>query len=50
MNCSMYDGDSEGAIFENFKKIFVDIPKFRYKLKMIAGDYFYEEMSIEETI
>jgi hypothetical protein len=45
----MYSGDAEGAIFGNFKKIFSDIPKFRYKLKMIAGDYFYEEMSLEET-
>ena len=24
--------------------------KFRYKIKVVAGDYFYEEMSFEETI
>jgi hypothetical protein len=24
-------------------------PKFRYKLKYIAGDLFYEEMSFEEA-
>jgi hypothetical protein len=23
--------------------------KFRYKVKVIAGDYYYEEMSISET-
>lgn len=25
------------------------MPKFRYKIKEIAGDYYYEEMSHEET-
>ena len=25
------------------------MPKFRYKIKEIAGDYYYEEMSNEET-
>ena len=24
-------------------------PKYRYKLKCIMGDYYYEEMSIEEA-
>ena len=24
-------------------------PKFRYKIKEVAGEYFYEEMSYEET-
>lgn len=26
------------------------MPKFRYKIKEIAGDYYYEEMSHEETV
>ena len=25
------------------------MPKFRYKIKEIAGDYYYEEMSLIET-
>ena len=25
-------------------------PKMRYKIKCIMGDYYYEEMSVEETI
>jgi len=25
------------------------MPKFKYKIKEIAGDYYYEEMSMEET-
>jgi hypothetical protein len=25
-------------------------PKMRYKIKVICGDYYYEEMSVEETI
>merc|ERR1712166_1656824 len=49
MNCSTYTGDSEDAIIGNFKKAFEIFPKFRYKVKEIAGDYYYEMMSIEET-
>ena len=26
------------------------MPKFRYKIKKIMGDYYYEEMSYEEAI
>jgi len=26
------------------------MPKMRYKVKEIAGDYYYEEMSHEETV
>jgi len=33
-----------------FKKVIRNAPKFRYKLKEIMGDYYYEEMSVEETI
>ena len=26
------------------------MPKLRYKVKEICGDYYYEEMSVQETI
>jgi len=50
MNCSMYLADSEDALFGNFAKNFDLFPKLRYKVKEIAGDYYYEMMSKEETI
>ena len=50
MNCSMYTGDSEDAIVGGFKRMLHVFPKFKYKIKEIAGDFYYEEMSEEETI
>jgi hypothetical protein len=50
MNCSTYTGDSEDAILGSFTKSFDLFPKFRYKLKEIGGDYYYELMTVEETI
>ena len=32
-----------------FKELIKFYPKFRYKLKYIAGDLYYEEMSFEEA-
>jgi len=26
------------------------MPKFRYKIKEVAGDFYYEMMSVEETL
>ena len=31
-------------------KLAKKMPKLRYKIKEICGDYYYEEMSIEETM
>ena len=50
MNCSMYDKGDIEAIELCFKKAVSDFPKMRYKVKEIFGDYYYEEMSVEETI
>ena len=49
INCSLYDNETEEAAVRNFKKLFKLMPKFRYKIKEIAGDYYYEMMSVEET-
>ena len=49
MNCSTYDSLDPDILHLNFKKILRQMPKFRYKIKEIMGDYYYEEMSIEET-
>jgi len=50
MNCSTYTGDSEDALVGSFIKSFNIFPKMRYKVKEIAGDYYYEMMSVEDTI
>ena len=48
MNMQMYDS----AHVETFMQCFVDYaktdPKFRYRLKVIAGEYYYEEMPFKE--
>lgn len=49
MNCSTYDHPDRDAVHLRFKELIKIIPKFRYKVKEIAGDYYYEEMSFEET-
>jgi hypothetical protein len=36
-------------MIDRFKNLIKFYPKFRYKLKYIAGDLFYEEMSFEEA-
>lgn len=46
----MYDKGDIEAIELSFKKAVSDFPKMRYKVKEIFGDYYYEEMSVEETI
>jgi hypothetical protein len=37
------------ALTSGFKGMIKNYPKFRYKVKEIFGDYYYEEMSVEET-
>ena len=46
MNIGMYDKWDENILRESFKDVFTFMPKFRYKIKEIAGDYYYEEMSM----
>ena len=50
MNVSLQDVDSQDAGRKNFMKLAKKMPKLRYKIKEICGDYYYEEMSIEETM
>lgn len=52
MNCAEYD-KYEGAaevIEQRFREAFVVMPKLRYKLREVAGDYYYEMMSVEEAL
>jgi len=50
VNCSLQDNDCADAAREKFTMLIKKHPKLRYKVKEIAGDYYYEEMSVEETI
>lgn len=49
MNCSTYDSLNPEAFFRKFEDIFKTMPKFQYKIKEVAGDYYYEKMTFEET-
>ena len=46
----MYEQEDIQAIELCFRKAIQDFPKMRYKVKEIFGDYYYEEMSVEETM
>lgn len=48
MNITLYDAWKEKILLDNFDDVFKFMPKFRYKIKEIAGDYYYEEMTLEE--
>ena len=50
MNVSLQDKDSRDAGLQNFRRLCTKMPKLRYKIKVICGDYYYEEMSVEETM
>lgn len=50
MNCSMQDVECIEAAYRTYKKIIKFMPKLMYKVKIIAGDYYYEKMSEVETI
>lgn len=48
MNITMYDSANHKIILDAWDEAFEFIPKFRYKIKEIAGDLYYEEMSLRE--
>jgi hypothetical protein len=51
MNCTCYDTPLDPNIpIDKFIKAFKIMPKLKYKIKEICGDFYYEEMSEEETI
>ena len=49
MSVTQYDNYSQEQITDRFKNLIKLYPKFRYQLKYIAGDLYYEEMSFEEA-
>ena len=50
MNCSMQDRPCIEAAKIVFRRVVEKYPKLRYKLTRIAGDLYYEEMTVEETL
>jgi hypothetical protein len=46
----LQDKPCEEAALRNFSKLFDIMPKLTYKIKEIGGDYYYEQMSREETM
>ena len=50
MNVSQQDVECGDGALKNFTKLFKKMPKLRYKVKEICGDYYYEMMSVEETM
>jgi len=50
MNCSQYDGDDIDILLLRFREMMKTQPKFRYTLKQIAGDYYYEKLTIDEAV
>lgn len=50
MNNSQYDFHDTDALSHRFKEMIRTMPKFRYKIKEICGDYYYELMSYEEAV
>ena len=50
VNCSLQDLEFADAAFIKFQKLFKSLPKMKFKVKEICGDYYYEEMSHEETV
>ena len=50
MNMQLQDKPCEETAIRNFRKLLSLYPKMTYKIKEIAGDYYYEKMSIDETM
>jgi len=48
MNMQMYDGSEVEIFLHSFVEFARTDPKFRYRLKVIAGEYYYEEMPFKE--
>lgn len=50
MNCMCYETKFNPEITKlNIMKAVKNMPKLTYKIVEIAGDYYYQKMSIEET-
>jgi len=49
MNSSTYNKDCGEMFWLKFSKMMETQPKFRYKIKEIAGDYYYSEMTMKEA-
>lgn len=50
MNCTWYDTKADiELVKDKFKAACERMPKLRYKLVEFAGDFYYEEMTTEET-
>lgn len=50
MNCTKFDEWNESMLVENLIDMFKLLPKFRYKIKEIAGDYYYEMIPLQEAV
>jgi len=51
INCQQYDSIDGSEIIElRLKEAMKKYPKFRYNIKKIMGDYYYEEMTYEEAV
>ncbi len=46
----LYNVRSKDVALQAFSRILDIMPKLTYKIKEIAGDYYYEKMSKEETL
>ena len=50
MNVSVQDKPTVAAAEAKWAEFCEKQPKMRYKIKEIFGDYYYEVMSVEETV
>ena len=41
INVTQYDQHDDEVLIEKFKRLFEQMPKFSYKIKSFAGDYYY---------
>ena len=50
LSVTMYERLKFEVMQERMKKCITDKPKLRYRIKVILGDYYYEEVPVEEAI
>lgn len=51
MNVTTFDNEhGANRFWERYMECIKRYPKMRYRIKFIAGDPYYEEMSVEEAI
>lgn len=50
MNQSQYDRFDPDCLTDRLKQMIRQMPKFRYKIKEVCGDYYYELMTYEEAV